>query len=338
MRQDGALFSDRVLVNAAGILDALSPDKPVLPQFLRELLADAGFGFLDSVASGISDVCSDTRFRGIPMDLPSSEFLRTLADSVENMDFIKAILCALLEPEPPWGFQEEWMQRHDDLTEYALDLASRRARLRESLHRDGYAYCPEARCLREETNRMCLKGRYWHITYNGASLPPLGDSGGMRCVAHLLENPDRPVGILNLAVVANGRSPLKHSGVEGTRQDLQDPETMREIKRRYQELVHDQTEAKEAGAPQHQMEDDEESARLQALVHQATGLGGGSRPFTGVREQARSNLTKQIRSAIKKIAAANTALGHVLDTTVRTGADCEYRPDPMNPVVWVIEK
>jgi hypothetical protein len=54
-------------------------------------------------------------------------------------------------------------------------------------------------------------------------------------------------------------------------------------------------------------------------------------------ERARVNVTRAIRSAIKRIAGYDSELGGELEAAVRTGAFCAYEPDPRRPRRWRIE-
>ncbi len=54
-------------------------------------------------------------------------------------------------------------------------------------------------------------------------------------------------------------------------------------------------------------------------------------------ERARVNVTRAIRSTIKRIAGYDTRLGRELGSSVRTGTYCVYEPDPRRPVRWVID-
>lgn len=53
-------------------------------------------------------------------------------------------------------------------------------------------------------------------------------------------------------------------------------------------------------------------------------------------EAARVVVTKRIRAVVKKIEPVHPSLAHHLDTCVRTGALCVYRPDPESPLRWEI--
>ncbi|MGH3602157.1 MAG: ATP-binding protein [Pseudonocardiaceae bacterium] len=51
-------------------------------------------------------------------------------------------------------------------------------------------------------------------------------------------------------------------------------------------------------------------------------------------ERARANVSKSLRSCLRRIEQAHPALGAHLATTVRAGYFCSYQPDPHTPVEW----
>ena len=59
---------------------------------------------------------------------------------------------------------------------------------------------------------------------------------------------------------------------------------------------------------------------------QAVGLGGRDRRAVSVSERARVNVTRAIRSAIRRIGEVDRDAGHYLDATVVTGAYCVFDP------------
>ena len=51
-------------------------------------------------------------------------------------------------------------------------------------------------------------------------------------------------------------------------------------------------------------------------------------------EGARANVSKSLRSSLRRIERSHPALGAHLATTVKTGYLCSYQPDPRVPVKW----
>jgi hypothetical protein len=66
----------------------------------------------------------------------------------------------------------------------------------------------------------------------------------------------------------------------------------------------------------------------------AVGLGGRDRMVGSDAERARVNVTRAIRSVLKRISEADPELGRRLDAAVRTGTFCVYAPDPRDELAW----
>ena len=81
----------------------------------------------------------------------------------------------------------------------------------------------------------------------------------------------------------------------------------------------------------------EESEALLRELSGAVGLGGRSRRSAAHAERARQAVTKAVKSAIKRIADHDDALGHHLRTCIRTGTFCAYHPDPATPRQWCFD-
>ena len=50
--------------------------------------------------------------------------------------------------------------------------------------------------------------------------------------------------------------------------------------------------------------------------------------------RARMSVTKRIKDAIRKIALHHPSLGYHLHTSIRTGHECKYIPDPDQRITW----
>jgi non-specific serine/threonine protein kinase len=69
----------------------------------------------------------------------------------------------------------------------------------------------------------------------------------------------------------------------------------------------------------------------------AVGIGGRDRDTSGSHaERARVNVTRAIRSTLKRIAGYDARLGRELEGSVRTGTFCVYEPDPSRRVRWSV--
>ena len=73
---------------------------------------------------------------------------------------------------------------------------------------------------------------------------------------------------------------------------------------------------------------------LTEQLSSAMGIGGLPRRFGGARERARSAVTQNVRSTLKRLVQAMPALNEPLARRIRTGTFCAYEPDPSRPVAW----
>lgn len=69
----------------------------------------------------------------------------------------------------------------------------------------------------------------------------------------------------------------------------------------------------------------------------AVGLGDRDRPQASDAERARVNVTRAIKTAIRRLTEQDAMLGAELDATVYTGLFCRHEPDPRRPVRWDVE-
>jgi hypothetical protein len=188
---------------------------------------------------------------------------------------------------------------------------ARAARLRAQL--DGVAGDDDAGGVGHATLRR--EQDVWRLDYRGRSAM-LADAKGLHHLAALLAAPGKSIAALRLA----GAS-------------VQEPATVVDLdaqRRRAAELREELEEAR-------QFNDPERVARAgEALASLASELSQSAAGRGPAAERARLNVTRAIRSAIAKIAEQEPELGHLLNTSVRTGASCVYEPDLSVPLEWNI--
>ncbi|WP_406485715.1 ATP-binding protein [Streptomyces phaeochromogenes] len=178
---------------------------------------------------------------------------------------------------------------------------------------------PDCAALRRE-------GEYWVITHGGHVFH-LKDTLGLAYLSRLLHDPDREFLALDLA----GATPEAVAGDAGP---LLDAQAKSEYRNRLRELGGDLEEA-EAWSDTARAE--RARAEIGALTEQlagAVGLGGRDRRAASATERARLNVTKALKSAIRRIAREDPVLGRHLDRSVRTGTYCCYAPDPATRITW----
>ncbi len=203
----------------------------------------------------------------------------------------------------------------------------------------------------EEENTFKKVGDYWEITYQGKRTL-LRDITGARYIALLLEYPKRAFSVLELdATVRRGHidettklgAAVMHDLIdEGadlttageTSDKILDRWAMQDYHARLRELAKTRASAEKDNDKVLLSEIDEETSQIQAVLHAAIGLGKSSRRFSSQTERARVNITRQIKSAIQRIAKDNPPLGSYLALNIKTGYNCQYSPMPGTPITW----
>lgn len=192
----------------------------------------------------------------------------------------------------------------------------------------------------EAGNRFAFEGDFWSITYDGR-LCRVKDSKGLRYLAQLLKNPQREIHALEAVLMVEGSPvPVVASSEDGLVVDrgdagtILDPQAKAQYKRRLDELSDELEEARAYNDPERAAK---AQLEIDALVEQlaaGVGLGGRDRRAASQTERARVNVTKALKAAIASIEQHDPSLGHHLESTVRTGTFCSYRPDPSQPNPW----
>ena len=174
-------------------------------------------------------------------------------------------------------------------------------------------------------------GNTWTVRYDGTE-SLLRHVKGLSVLARLLAEPGREFHVADLAADGDGRAAaLGRSASAGA---VLDDRARREYQRRLADLDEDIDDATTAGDPHRA-----ERAQLarDALVTQLTsayGLGGRARYDNDPAERARWTVTKQLRTAIERIAETHPRLGRHLTNAVRTGRYCSYQPE--HPTTWLL--
>jgi predicted ATPase len=178
---------------------------------------------------------------------------------------------------------------------------------------------PDGATLREE-------GEYWVITHGDHTFH-LKDTLGVGYLRRLLHEPDRELLALDLA----GADPKAVLGDAGP---VLDAQAKAQYRHRLGELADDLEEAEQwSDAGRAERARSEIDALTEQLVG-AVGLGGRDRKIASATERARLNVTKALKSAIRRIAREDPVLGRHLERSVRTGTYCCYAPDPATRIVW----
>ncbi|MET9912515.1 AAA family ATPase [Streptomyces sp. NPDC006476] len=184
------------------------------------------------------------------------------------------------------------------------------------------------------TPRFHCEGPLWHLRYAGRDVR-LPDSKGLHDIAVLLARPGTPVPAVELASPGVSGAPGERvDGLhpEGDTGEVIDATARTAYRRRLRELEEEARDADAAG-------DADRSARIaverDALVAQlaaAYGIGGRVRRTGSPAERARTAVTARVRAAVRRIGEVHPELGRHLETALRTGTLCVYRPE--GPPAW----
>ena len=98
-------------------------------------------------------------------------------------------------------------------------------------------------------------------------------------------------------------------------------------RRRLRDLRAERSEAQAANDLARAQRAESEIMFVEEELKRALGLGGRARRAASDIERARVSVTRAIRSAVRKIARHDTALGRHLTTAIKTGTFCSYRRD-----------
>src|SRR5919204_145316 len=115
--------------------------------------------------------------------------------------------------------------------------------------------------------------------------------------------------------------------------ELLDEAAKTSYRERIEELRAELEEAESWNDPERVAAAREELDFLSHELASAVGLGGRGRKAASASERARVNVTRAIRSALKRIGENDAELGRRLEAAVKTGTFCSYRPVPGLEVV-----
>ncbi|HEX2676936.1 MAG TPA: hypothetical protein VHM19_09860, partial [Polyangiales bacterium] len=168
----------------------------------------------------------------------------------------------------------------------------------------------------------------WSIEHQGATVR-LRDSLGLQYLARLIAEPDRELHVLELSGGARGPddSPIDR----GDAGELLDDTAKQRYRARLATLREQEREAEADGDGEGAARAREEIDALASELSRAVGRGGRSRRAGAASERARSAVQRRIRNAVERARDASPALADYLESTVRTGTYCVYRPELHRP-------
>jgi tetratricopeptide (TPR) repeat protein len=183
----------------------------------------------------------------------------------------------------------------------------------------------------QRTVRLKREGPDWLVEQSGRTLR-WRNAVGMEMLARLLREPGREFAALELRG-SEAVAGLSNSDAG----ELLDDQATQSYRDRATELRDQIAEAGEMNDVGRAASAREELEQLEQELRRAIGLGGRARRAGATYERARISVTKAIRTALKKIAEQDAALGAHLERSVKTGQVCAYSPDPTADVRWEVE-
>lgn len=176
------------------------------------------------------------------------------------------------------------------------------------------------------------EGEYWSVGLGGAPVL-VKDSKGMGYLLSLLSTPQKEWHCLEMATpVARGERPqATDTG------PVLDAHAKAQFRQRLLDIEEEIAEATEYNDDERLRKAEDEKQFILDELSVAAGLGGRDRVTGSDSERARVAVTRAIRSALRRIAAAHPALGDHLDRTIHTGTFLSYRPDPSATPAWRLQ-
>jgi hypothetical protein len=167
-------------------------------------------------------------------------------------------------------------------------------------------------------------GQVWRVVHGDRSFHVV-DSKGLRYLDELVRRPGAEVGALDLVRAVRGIGPDEAAPASDAG-ELLDAQAVAAYRSRVADLRADLDEARAFHDLERAARIEDEIEFLSRELAAAVGLGGRRRKSASDSERARLNVTRAIRSAIRKIADHDPELGAHLDAAVTTGTFCAYRP------------
>ena len=194
------------------------------------------------------------------------------------------------------------------------------------------------------------RGDIWTIGRAGRQIQ-LRDAKGLGHIARLIAAPQVEFHALDLVVgvssadrgqsaAATAAALTVGAGIEvrargeGDAGPALDSQAKAAYRSRVAELQEEIEEAESFHDPERAARAREELEFVARELAGAVGLGGRDRKTGSDAERARVNVTRAIRTALKRVSEHDAVLGHQLGAAIRTGTFCVYEPAPGDAPVW----
>jgi AAA ATPase-like protein len=191
------------------------------------------------------------------------------------------------------------------------------------------------------------RGDIWTIGSPGHQIQ-LRDAKGLAHIARLLAAPHVEFHALDLVGGAAAGEPgagAAAAAASGTGMEIRargdsdagpvlDTQAKAAYRARVAALQEEIDEAESFNDPERAARAREELAFVARELAGAVGLHGRDRRSGSDAERARVNVTRAIRTALKRLSEHDPVLGRRLGTTIKTGTFCVYEPPPGEQPVW----
>ena len=220
---------------------------------------------------------------------------------------------------------------------------------------------------KKEENAFILKGEYWMVTYQGDTTN-VKDSTGMRYIAHLLDNPDKKLHVLDLIKLVKkpvtGESDFSRYQIgdvkrkkrenaddktiqgdffdisyrmEEPGENLVDNKSISQLKERLEDITEELKDAEKFHDIGRINDLKEEQAQILNYLNSSLGLYGKSRKAVRDHDRARISIQKAISKSLQNLSKMNLSLEIYLRNRINTGTFCSYNPDPDNPISFKVK-
>jgi len=200
----------------------------------------------------------------------------------------------------------------------------------------------------KSSNVIGKDGDIWTITFRGNSVR-LGDLKGLTYIVYLLQHPNEIISATRLVGITENQTSGLYNEMsnqqieeEGLRQVVDlgdsgkaaDSKTMKEVKRRLLEIEDEKMEAERLADSEKYDQLEEKTEQLKQYLSRNYGLRNKPRRSGSHDDRMRINVNRDIKRVVGKIRKQNEALAAYLKSTIKTGFQVSYTPDPNNPVSW----
>jgi len=266
---------------------------------------------------------------------PASYYLGLLATKLGRLDEAVQHLEESIELDNrigalPWlaesldGLGDALTLRHSDRDlEQAITVNRQARQLAERL---GMAELLQRLVRPADEWTLRRDGEDW-VLEAGEERARLRDGLGLHQLRSLLAAPGREISALDLAAGGAGLIPPARSPVL-------DSTAAAAYRRRLAVLDTELDAADEVGDRDRAAVAETEREMLLAELRRTSGLGGRVRNTSAEAERARVNVTRNLRTALGRIASTAPRAAAHLQASVRTGLFCRYEPGPGGPTRW----